>query len=120
LKDYKKMVIDTLYHPPEIFVDKANSKKGILYLNHKFENRPLKMDFIENTMVGIEYLWGGPVHLETSEPVVSGKTATSDGSFWDPASHKTEDKSLESIKWKRMLYVMENRKLHNKEVTSNL
>ncbi|MCD4719383.1 MAG: SpoVR family protein [Desulfobacula sp.] len=115
-QDYKKMVIDTLYHPPEIFVDKAGTKKGILYLNHKFENKPLKMDFIENTMVGIHYLWGGPVHLETSVPMVSGKTVTSYGNFWDPASYKAGDKSSENIKWKRMLYVMENRKLHKKEL----
>ncbi|MCK5162615.1 MAG: SpoVR family protein [Desulfobacula sp.] len=116
VEDYKKMVIDTLYHPPEIFVDKALSKKGILYLNHKFENKPLKMDFIENTMVGIEYLWGGPVHLETSEPMISGKTAADYANFWDPSSQKIERKSLENIKWKRMLYVMENRKLHKREL----
>jgi len=115
-EDYKSMVIDTLYHPPEIFVDKASSKKGILYLNHKFENKPLKMDFIENTMVGIEYLWGGPVHLETSEPVISGKTATNYASFWDPASHQTGEEKLKNIKWKRMLYVMENRKVHKREL----
>ena len=116
VEDYKKMVIDTLYHPPEIFVDKAGSKKGILYLNHKFENKPLKMDFIENTMVGIEYLWGGPVHLETSEPMISGKTAADYANFWDPSSQKIERKNLENIKWKRMLYVMENRKLHKREL----
>jgi stage V sporulation protein R len=116
LEDYRQMVIDTLYHPPEIFVDKANSKKGILYLNHKFENKPLKMDFIENTMMGIEYLWGGPVHLETSEPVVSVKTATNYANLLDPVSHQAEGKSLENIKWKRMLYEMENRKLQKREL----
>ena len=115
-QDYKEMIIDTLYHPPQIFVDKASSKKGILYLNHKFENKPLKMDFIENTMVGIEYLWGGPVYLETSEPMVSEKTSINYANFWDPASHKIEGKSLENIKWKRVLYAMENRKLHKREL----
>ena len=115
-EDYKQMVIDTLYHPPEIFVDRAGSKDGILYLNHKFENKPLKLDFIENTMVGIEYLWGGPVYLETSEPVLSGKTLTNYANFWDPGSQKTEKTKPENIKWKRMLYVMENRKLHKREL----
>jgi len=115
-QDYKEMIIDTLYHPPEIFVDKASSKKGILYLNHKFENKPLKMDFIENTMVGIEYLWGGPVHLETSEPVVSGKTATDHANFWDPGSSKIKGEKPEPVKWKRMIYVMENRKLSKREL----
>ena len=61
--DYKQMIIDTLYHPPQIFVDKTATKGGVLYLNHKFENKPLKIDYIENTMIGIEYLWGGPIHL---------------------------------------------------------
>ncbi len=115
-QDYKEMIIDTLYHPPEIFVDKAFTKDGILYLNHKFENKPLKMDFIENTMMGIEYLWGGPVHLETSEPVNSGKTATNYANFWDPGSLKTDEKKLEPVKWKRMVYMMKNRKLSKQEV----
>ncbi|MBU1585545.1 MAG: SpoVR family protein, partial [Proteobacteria bacterium] len=115
-KDYKQMIIDTLYHPPEIIVDKAGSKNGILYLSHKFENKPLKMDYIENTMIGIEYLWGGPVHLETSEPVISGQPATNYANFWDPASQKAGEKKPETIKWKRMLYVMENRKLHKREL----
>ncbi|MBU0465659.1 MAG: SpoVR family protein [Proteobacteria bacterium] len=115
-EDYKEMIIDTLYHPPEIFVDKAFTRDGILYLNHKFENKPLKMDFIENTMMGIEYLWGGPVHLETSEPAASGQAATSYASFWDPGSPKIYGSKPEPVKWKRMVYMMENRKLSKKEV----
>ncbi len=115
-QDYKEMIIDTLYHPPEIFVDKAFTRDGILYLNHKFENKSLKMDFIENTMMGIEYLWGGQINLETSEPVISGQTATNYANFWDPGSLKTDEKKLEPVKWKRMVYVMENRKLSKKEV----
>lgn len=115
-QDYKQMVIDTLYHPPEIFVDKAGSKNGILYLNHKFENKPLKADFIENTMIGIEYLWGGPVLLETSEPALSEQRAPGYANFWDPGSQKTEEKEPEPVKWKRMQYTMENRKLHKQEL----
>ncbi|MEN8212565.1 MAG: SpoVR family protein, partial [Thermodesulfobacteriota bacterium] len=117
-QDYKEMIIDTLYHPPKIFVDEAATKEGILYLNHKFEDKPLKIDYIENTMIGIEYLWGGPVHLETSEPVVSKKTATSYASFWDPGAGGTRsaEQSPEDIKWKRVRYVIENRKLYKKEL----
>jgi len=114
--DYKEMIVKTLYHPPEISVDISRSKNGILYLNHKFEYKPLKIDFIENTMIGIEYLWGGPVHLETSEPSSSGKTATNDANFWDPTSQPGEEKKPEPIKWKRMLYIIENRKLHKQEL----
>jgi stage V sporulation protein R len=115
-EDYKEMLVDTLYHPPEIFVDLSLSKSGVLYLNHKFETKPLKTDYIENTMVGIEYLWGGPVHLETSEPATSGKTAAAYANFWDPTSQQTEEKKPEPVKWKRMLYIMENRKLHKREL----
>jgi stage V sporulation protein R len=115
-EDYKEMLIDTLYHPPEIFVDLSLTKNGVLYLNHKFESKPLKVDYIENTMIGIEYLWGGPVHLETSEPATSGKTAAAYANFWDPSSQQTEEKKPEPVKWKRMLYIMENRKLHKREL----
>ncbi len=115
-EDYKEMIVDTLYHPPEIFVDISGCKNGVLYLNHKFENKPLKFDFIENTMIGIEYLWGGPVHLETSEPATAGKTATNYANFWDPSSPQAEEKKPEPIKWKRMLYIIENRKLHKREL----
>jgi stage V sporulation protein R len=115
-EDYKEMLIDTLYHPPEIFVDLSLTKNGVLYLNHKFESKPLKIDYIENTMIGIEYLWGGPVHLETSEPATSGKTAAAYANFWDPSSQQTEEKKPEPVKWKRMLYIMENRKLHKREL----
>lgn len=115
-EDYKEMLVETLYHPPEISIDISGCKNGVLYLSHKFENKPLKFDFIENTMIGIEYLWGGPVHLETSEPATAGKTAASYANFWDPSSQQTEEKKPEPIKWKRMLYIMENRKLHKREL----
>ena len=117
-QDYKQMVIDTLYHPPEISVDQANTKEGILYLNHRFENRPLKIDYIENTMIGIEYLWGGPVHLETSEPVISKKSGVNYANLFDPkaSGKKSIDKPLEDIRWKRMRYVIEDRKLHKREL----
>lgn len=115
-EDYKQMVIDTLYHPPEIAVDPSGTKQGVLYLNHKFEDKPLKQDYIENTMIGIEYLWGGPVHLETSEPIMSSTDQKTQANFWDPTTPKTTKPKSESIKWKRMLYVMENRKLHKREV----
>jgi stage V sporulation protein R len=115
-EDYKQMVIDTLYHPPVINVEPANSKNGILYLNHLFENKPLKTDYIENTMIGIEYLWGGPVHLETSEPAMEGPSAGARPNFWDPASQPAAPPKPQKVNWKRMLYVMENRKLHKREL----
>jgi len=113
------MVINTLYHPPEIHVDTDKTKDGVLYLNHLFEEKPLKTDFIENTMIGIEFLWGGPVHLETSEPVADAPPPdTSYSNFWDPSSGAGIPASPppKTFKWKRMLYVMENRKLIKREV----
>ena len=115
-EDYKRMVIDTLYHPPEIRVDPENSVKGVLALNHLFEEKPLKQDFLENTMVGIEYLWGGPVHLETSEPLATDKKPTSYTNFWDPSVPAPTPPEPKKIEWKRMRYVMENRKLHKREL----
>ncbi len=120
-EDYKQMIIDTLYHPPEVRVEADKSVKGVLHLNHLFEEKPLKLDFIENTMMGIEYLWGGPVHLETSEPAAEVKPAASYANFWDPAipsGTTPAPKELEpkKIQWKRVRYVMENRKLHKREI----
>jgi len=110
------MVIDTLYHPPEIRVEIDKSVEGVLYLNHKFEEKPLKRDFIENTMVGIEYLWGGPVHLETHEPVEESKPSGSYTNFWDPSASGAKKGEPRKISWKRVRYVMENRKLHKREL----
>ncbi len=113
---YKQMVIDTLYHPPLIYVNKEKSKQGVLYLVHKFEEKPLKIDFIENTMIGIEYLWGGSVKLETHEVA---KKATLDKkyiNFWDPAYQPSNGIEKEKFEWKKVLYVIENKKLHKREI----
>lgn len=117
-QDYKQMVVDSLYHPPQITVDTVKSKDGILYLNHTFEHKPLKQDYIENTMIGIEYLWGGPVHLETSEPVMPKTSPPGFGSLADQgaAAGKPADAPKKEIQWKRMRYQMENRKLHKREL----
>ncbi|WDP88336.1 MAG: SpoVR family protein [Desulfobacter sp.] len=119
-EDYRDMVINTLYHPPEIHVDTAKTKDGQLCLDHKFEGKPLKADWIENTMIGIEFLWGGPVHLETSEPAAQGKQDSAYSNFWDPssasASPHQQTEPPKEITWKRVRYVMENRKLTKREV----
>jgi stage V sporulation protein R len=102
---YKRMVFDTLYHPPkiEILPEKGNGKT--LYLNHVFEGKPLVKEFITNTMLGIEYLWGGPVKLETSEVIEIRSPVTI------PDEIKPSD-----IKWQRVVYRMENRKLTRTEI----
>jgi stage V sporulation protein R len=66
-EDYKKMLLDSLYHPPIIYVDKDKSDNKKLYLVHRFENKQLYKNYIPDTLVGIEYLWGGEVNLQTTE-----------------------------------------------------
>ncbi|MCG6974070.1 MAG: SpoVR family protein [Desulfobacterales bacterium] len=112
-KDYRQMLIDSLYHPPHIEVDEEKCTDHALYLVHHFEEKPLVKDFIANTMMGIEYLWGGPVHLETSE-VVSVPEARNNGmtSAFSPPQHK--EIKEQKLEWERVLYTMENRKISKK------
>ncbi|MFH1195062.1 MAG: SpoVR family protein [bacterium] len=63
--DYKQMVTDSLYHPPHIKFHKKED--GSLYLNHLFEDKELYREYISGTLIGIEYLWGNSVQLETME-----------------------------------------------------
>jgi len=66
-EDYKQMLIDSLYHPPFIEVDFEKTNDENLFLIHHFENKQLYKNYIHDTMIGIEYLWGGQVHLQTTE-----------------------------------------------------
>ena len=112
---YRDMVVETLYHPPGIKVNFEKTDQGPLYLEHTFEGKPLKTDFIENTLVGIEYLWGRSVRLETSEPVKASTPQQRYVDFWSPPSPAiattTREKEKEPVEWKRVLYVMEDRKM---------
>ncbi|MEN6621028.1 MAG: SpoVR family protein [Smithella sp.] len=109
--DFKQMLIDSLYHPPHITVCNEKMKDGILYLDHKFEGKPLVQEYIANTMLGIEYLWGKKVLLETSE-MVTEKTPTVDPMqqfpYYPPAKADIQEKEPA---FKRVLYTMENKKL---------
>ncbi|MBF0258011.1 MAG: SpoVR family protein [Desulfamplus sp.] len=119
---YKEMLIDTLYHPPIITVNHEKTAQGPLYLVHKFEGKPLKVDYIENTMIGLEYLWGRSVRLETSEPSASKDTSHQRFvNYWNPPAPAAPASSQakqepQAIVWKRVLYVMENRKLIKREI----
>ena len=73
-KDYKQMLMDNMYHPPVIEVYKDKTGEENLYLVHHFEGKQLFRDFIPETLIGIEYLWGGQVQLETTEIVKKGKS----------------------------------------------
>ena len=95
-EDYKQMLIDSLYHPPKITIDPEKTTEANLYLNHHFESKPLVRDYIPDTMLGIEYLFGGQVQLETTE--VIRKRPETEGA-------KPE------IEHRRVLFTMKDRKL---------
>ncbi|TAE70338.1 MAG: SpoVR family protein [Bacteroidetes bacterium] len=70
-EDYQAMLVDSLYHPPYVYVDKSRTDDNELCLVHLFEGKPLLQDFIADTLLGIEFLWGGRVLLETVEITIA-------------------------------------------------
>jgi stage V sporulation protein R len=109
-EDYRNMLMGSLYHPPHIEIDMEKTKENSLYLNHRFEGKPLVAEYISNTMLGIEYLWGGPVQLETMEVVAtphSGQMPALPGL----AAPQTDVSKPRELKWKRVLYTMRDRRL---------
>jgi stage V sporulation protein R len=101
-EDYKAMVSDSLYHPPSIVVNVDET--GTLVLNHVFEGKPLVREYIDGTMMGLEYLWGGKVCLYTSEPVPLKAQAP-------PESTAKQETPKQETSWKRFRYTMDGRKL---------
>ena len=114
-EDYRQMLIDSLYHPPHIAIDMGKSSNNTLYLMHNFEEKPLVSEFIANTMLGIEYLWGGPVQLETSE-IISRPSSQGQNSFPGSLTPMKEEDIEPEMKWQRVLYTMEKRKISKKTI----
>ena len=114
-ENYRQMLIDSLYHPPHIEVDEEKCNGETLYLVHHFEEKPLVKEFIENTMMGIEYLWGGPIHLETSE-VVSAPVSQDMGMNSSFPTPQNQEVNEQEVKWERVIYTMENRKISKKRI----
>ena len=112
VEDYRQMLLDALYHPPHIEIDHEKSQKGSLYLFHYFEGKPLVTEFIQNTMMGIEYLWDAPVHLETSEVVSVTPPPDAPAGPGQPPQEVRQPK----VEWQRVVYTMENRKLTKKKI----
>ena len=106
-EDYRQMLMDSLYHPPHIEIYEKNDADNVLYLVHHFEEKPLVKEFIANTMLGIEYLWGNPVQLETSEVVTSSTPSASSSS----SGTMQEVLKPSDFKWERVVYTMKNREL---------
>ena len=99
---YKAMVADSLYHPPSvtIHVDDDNT----LIINHIFEEKPLYQEYIEGTLLGLEYMWGDKVSMFTMEPEPVKPTPGS-------APPVGEEASQREIRWKRFRYTMQDRKM---------
>ena len=111
--DYRDMIGRKLYHPPFVTVDLAKTGQDALYLVHHFEGKPLVRDFIHNTMLGMEYLWGGKVMLETTE-VKSIRKPDRGSDAGQPAlpGLGIGDRQAEpEIQWQRVRYTMKDRKL---------
>ncbi|MCX7737123.1 MAG: SpoVR family protein [Candidatus Kapabacteria bacterium] len=95
-QDYKSMLLDKLQHPPKITIDNNKTNEKNLYLVHKFEGKQLIKDYIPETMIGIEFLWGDQVQLETTEI------------YQIPPRSEDEEPKYEN---RRVLYTVKNKKI---------
>jgi stage V sporulation protein R len=104
---YREMLLDSLYHPPSMEVDEAKTRENSLYIDHAFEGKPLVKEFIGNTMLGISYLWGGTVKLETSELVERSRESKPASPYAGPPDFSPEHEQV----FRRVLYTMRDKKL---------
>jgi stage V sporulation protein R len=110
-EDYRKMLLDTLYHPPFIRVDEEKTKDGILYLRHAYEGKPLVRDYIANTMLGIEYLWGGTVQMETTEAEQEMPSGFDDIQPFFMPTTTVDEPEKKKVTLRQVVYTMEKKKL---------
>ncbi|MBD3241178.1 MAG: SpoVR family protein [Chitinivibrionales bacterium] len=112
-EEFRRMIADDLYHPPYLTIDESKNDNNTLYLVHHFEGKQLVTDYIANTMLGLEYLWGGPIRLETSEAVWRGPG----GRVYHGTQPQAETNREElELSWRRVLYTMKDRKLTRKNL----
>jgi len=112
-EDYRRMLLDSLYHPPHVEIDVEKSVGHNLYLLHRFEGKPLVKEFIANTMMGIAFLWNGQVQLETSKPVSVSPEEKQPSGAYPLVPPRQEEKEAT---WQRMLYTMKDRKLTERPI----
>jgi len=108
-EDYKKMAIDSLYHPPYITLDESKGKKGWLYLDHHFEGKEIMKDYIQMVMIGLESLWGRPVQFETSE-----LTQASIALLQQKVMGMSESENPVDLQYDRVLYTVKNMQINGK------
>jgi stage V sporulation protein R len=114
-ESYRQMLLDTLYHPPHIKIEPDKTNNGTLYLVHVFEGKPLVKEFIANTMLGIEFLWGGPVQLETNE-VVAAEPVQTRLPIPGLTMPLEEEPQAKEIKWQKVRYTMKERQLSKENI----
>ncbi|MFZ2955948.1 MAG: SpoVR family protein [Candidatus Ozemobacteraceae bacterium] len=107
-QDYKRKMLESLYHPPHITVDHERTKSTeTLHLVHSFEGKELVREYVQNTLLGIEYLWGHKVVLETNEV---DEESLQKMNQEDLAKMAESDKPVD-LKFQKVRYTMEKRKL---------
>jgi stage V sporulation protein R len=95
-EDYKNMLLESLYHPPYITIDKEKTTEDNLYLVHHFEGKQLYKPYVPDTLVGIEFLWGSQVQLETTETI---------------SEKSEEDEDVVMTRQDRVIYTIKGRKV---------
>ncbi|MBI2446256.1 MAG: SpoVR family protein [Parcubacteria group bacterium] len=113
-KDYRRLINRALYHPPYIDFSGVKAKDGELYLDHIYEDRSLFSKYIAPVLIGLEFLWGQRIKLETTEyEKVEPKN------WWEWRQSRYEPK----YKKVRILYACEKRRIVktvlNEQVTEN-
>ena len=79
-------------------------------LDHTFEEKPLVREFVNNTMLGLEFLWGGKVTLETTE-VKSIKKPDQQPTLPGMGPSVDDEETQAKIEWQRVRYTMKDRKI---------
>ncbi|MGD0709980.1 MAG: SpoVR family protein [Bacteroidales bacterium] len=93
--DYKNMMLESLYHPPLISVNKEKTTEDNLYLTHVFEGKQIYKPYIPDTLLGLEFLWGNQVQLETTE-IVREESSSEDYEFsYRKVLYTMKDKNIE-------------------------
>lgn len=101
-KDYRTMLNKSLYHPPHVCMSEEKAQKGDLYLDHTYEGRTLVTEYIPAVLIGLSYLWGGTVKLETTEYELEKK---------DPWEMFQSFQTPPKYKKIRVLYTCQDKKL---------
>ena len=104
-EDYKKMLINNMYHPPYISVVKEKTDQQTLYLKHHFEGKQLYKPYIADTMLGIEYLWQG--NVPTGQVLLEST---------DIIPKKDNNGNVTGYDYRPILYTMKDKKLSKRNI----